>query len=103
SWNPIPGDPGATATPAQRATPLANRRLVDDWLAAIAENREPACSGQNAAKAVEMAHAVWRAGLTGGRVALPLKERGHALASRRMSSRVSRSEEHTSELQSLAY
>jgi hypothetical protein len=28
---------------------------------------------------VEMVMAVWRAGLSGGRVALPLVERGHAL------------------------
>jgi hypothetical protein len=54
--------------------------VVDDWLAAIRENREPACSGTNAAKAVEMTMAVWRAGLSGGRVMLPLVERTDALA-----------------------
>ena len=78
-WRPIAGDPMADATAAQRTAHAANRRLVDDWLAAIAENREPTCSGANAAKAVEMAHGVWRAGLSGGRVSFPLRERGPAL------------------------
>jgi predicted dehydrogenase len=78
-WRPLAGDPMADASAEERTAHAANRRLVDDWLAAIAENREPACSGANAAKAVEMAHGVWRAGLSGGRVSFPLKERGPAL------------------------
>jgi predicted dehydrogenase len=73
-------DPGVKATAAEHAVGPANARVVDDWLAAIREKREPACSGRNAAKAVETVMAVWRAGLSGGRVALPLAERGHALA-----------------------
>jgi hypothetical protein len=66
-------------TAAEREVGAANARVVDDWLAAINANREPACSGRNGAKAVEMVMAVWRAGLSGGRVMFPLKERGHAL------------------------
>lgn len=58
----------------------ANRRVVDDWLAAIAENREPTCSGYAAMKALEMIHAVFAAGLSRGRVELPLKSRAHPLA-----------------------
>lgn len=58
----------------------ANRRVVDDWLAAIAESREPACSGFAAMKALEMIHAVFAAGLSRGRVELPLKSRAHPLA-----------------------
>jgi hypothetical protein len=80
SWRPFDDDPGAKATVAEQANSFANQRVVDDWLAAIRENREPQCSGRNAAKAVEMVHAVWRAGLAGARVALPLAERGHPLA-----------------------
>jgi len=65
---------------AEKGTAAANRRLVSDWLKAIAENRESACSGSNAAKAVEMAMAVYRAHLSGSRVELPLKFRDHPLA-----------------------
>jgi predicted dehydrogenase len=59
----------------------ANRRIVDDWLDAIRNDREPACSGRNAAAAVEMVMAVYRAALSGTRVPLPLKDRGHPLKS----------------------
>lgn len=82
TWAPLEDDPAAKAPLIERSTDRANARVVDDWLRAIAESREPACSGRNGAKAVEMVHAVWRAGLSGGRVALPLAERGHALAGR---------------------
>jgi predicted dehydrogenase len=58
----------------------ANARVVDDWLAAIEQEREPACSGRNAMKAIEMVMAVYHAALSGRRVALPLAERGHPLA-----------------------
>jgi predicted dehydrogenase len=56
-----------------------NERVVNDWLAAIAENREPVCSGDAATRALEMAMAVFSAGLTGGRVNFPLKNRDHPL------------------------
>lgn len=59
--------------------PLANRLVVDDWLAAIRENREPACSGHAAMKSLEMIHAVFAAGLSRDRVELPLRERRHPL------------------------
>ncbi|HYE20701.1 MAG TPA: Gfo/Idh/MocA family oxidoreductase [Tepidisphaeraceae bacterium] len=78
-WKPLPDDPSANAKNADRSTLLANARMVDDWLAAIREDREPVCSGRNAAKAVEIQHAIWRAALSGGRVKLPLTDRGHAL------------------------
>jgi predicted dehydrogenase len=57
----------------------ANRRLVDDWLDAIATDREPVCGGQAAAKAVEMVMAVYQAGISRSRVAMPLKDRKHPL------------------------
>ena len=50
-----------------------------DLLKAIEEGREPICSGANAAKAVEMAMGVYQAGLSGGKVEFPLKERRHPL------------------------
>ena len=65
--------------PEQRSTAAANRRVAEDWLAAIEEQREPACSGHNAAKALEMVMAVYRASLGRTRVNLPLAERGHPL------------------------
>ena len=58
----------------------ANRAVVDDWLAAIAENREPVCSGRAAMKSLEMIHAIFAAGMSRGRVELPLRNRLHPLA-----------------------
>ena len=78
-WRPLADDPAAGATPEQRGTAAANARVVDDWLAAIAQKRDPACSGRNAAWAVEMATAVWQAGLRGARVKFPLESRAHPL------------------------
>jgi predicted dehydrogenase len=80
AWVPLGADPGAQLSdlPAPNF-PLANKFVVDDWLAAIAENREPACSGQAAMKSLEMIHAVFAAGLSRGRVELPLKNRAHPL------------------------
>jgi len=59
----------------------ANARLVDDLIAAADSGREPECSGRNAMKAVEMVMAIYRSSLTGTKVAMPLAERGHPLAS----------------------
>jgi predicted dehydrogenase len=60
----------------------ANARLVDDWLKAIEEKREPECSGSNGAWAVEMVIAIYRAALSGGRAKFPLTERSHPLATK---------------------
>ena len=60
-------------------TTAANRRVADDWLAAIRTNGQPACSGHNAMKSLELIMAVYHASLTGARIPLPLKERGHPL------------------------
>jgi predicted dehydrogenase len=65
--------------PESRTTSAANRRVAEDWLAAIAESRDPACSGANAARAVEMVMAIYRASLTRSRVTLPLAQRDHPL------------------------
>lgn len=63
----------------QSGTTAANRRLALDWLAAVEQQREPACSGANAAKAIEMVMAVYQAHLSGRRIDLPLENRENAL------------------------
>ena len=78
-WRPLENDPTAAAPPDQRDSTAGNRRVADDWLAAIAENREPVCSGRAAAQTLEMIHAIFAAGLSRGRVALPLRNRQHPL------------------------
>lgn len=62
------------------STRVANARVVQDWLAAAREKREPVCSGLNAAKAIEMVAGVYRAALEQKRMSFPLQERGHPLA-----------------------
>jgi predicted dehydrogenase len=79
-WRPLEGS--SDGTKEERGFPAANRRVVDDWLAAIAENREPLCSGYAAMKSLEMIHAVFTAGLSKRRVEFPLANRRHPLASR---------------------
>jgi predicted dehydrogenase len=58
---------------------MANRRVVDDWLAAIAEGRDPVCSGEAAMRSLEMIHAVYVAALSKRRVSFPLQARAHPL------------------------
>jgi predicted dehydrogenase len=77
-WVPLEGTQNGSAI--ERGFPAANRRVVDDWLGAIAENREPLCSGHAAMKSLEMIHAVFAAGLSKSRVSFPLVNRQHPLA-----------------------
>jgi predicted dehydrogenase len=77
-WVPIDANPsGPVAGAAGQLS--GNGRVVNDWLTAIAENREPACSGLAAMKSLEIIHAIFAAGLSRGRVELPLKKREHPL------------------------
>ncbi|HZI40023.1 MAG TPA: ATP-binding cassette domain-containing protein, partial [Acidimicrobiia bacterium] len=46
-WEPLDGSPGVKNNFAE-----ANRRLIDDFLAAVRADREPTCGGENAAWAV---------------------------------------------------
>jgi predicted dehydrogenase len=78
-WRRLEDDPVLKLSADQRGFGPANRRVVDDWIEAIRANREPACSGRNAMKAIEMVMAVYHAALGGTRVNLPLVERGHPL------------------------
>lgn len=57
----------------------AHRRVVNDWLLAIDEKREPLGSGERAMKAIEMAHGVFQAGIEGKRIEFPLVKRTHPL------------------------
>jgi predicted dehydrogenase len=79
-WRHIPDDPTLNLPASALGFAAANTRVVDDLLAAIRERRDPACSGLNAARAIEMVHAVYHAALTGQRVSFPLKIRAHPLA-----------------------
>ncbi len=74
-WEPLGGTPGS----AENDFAAQNRRLLDDFLDAIRADREPICSGRNAAKAVEMVMSVYAAALSGARVPLPLVDRRHPL------------------------
>ena len=74
---PWKDDPTRNYSEAQRNFTHANERVVDDWLDAIERKREPICSGYAGMKALEMAMAVFEAGLSKGRVELPLKKREH--------------------------
>jgi predicted dehydrogenase len=78
-WQRLEGDPTLSLQPGEMTPATANARLVDDWLAALVQDREPICSGFNGMKAVEMALAVFEAGLTRGRVLLPMMRRTHPL------------------------
>jgi predicted dehydrogenase len=80
-WLAWDEDPTSGFSEAERSFTRANQRVVDDWLDAIAEDREPICSGYAGMKALEMAMAVFEAGLSRRRVELPLKNRKHPLGS----------------------
>ncbi|MEN9636209.1 MAG: putative oxidoreductase YvaA [Verrucomicrobiota bacterium] len=79
AWVPLASAPGG-AVVAAGGMVTANRVVVDDWLAAIAADREPVCSGYAAMKSLEMIHAIFAAGLSRGRVELPLRNRQHPLS-----------------------
>ena len=78
-WPKINGDYHA---PVDHLTgnDAANLLVVKDWLAASAQGAEPTCSGSNAAKALEMAHGIWQAGVTMKRAYFPLANRLHPLS-----------------------
>jgi len=58
----------------------ANAMVADDWLEAIAQNREPFCSGRNAAWANEMVQAVFASALAHAPMEFPLQVRTHPFA-----------------------
>ncbi|MBL9166804.1 MAG: Gfo/Idh/MocA family oxidoreductase [Verrucomicrobiales bacterium] len=73
-WQPL--EAGQVKSPPPPALDASG-----DWLAAVAQDREPECSAVNAAWAVEMVMAVYASALEGGRpVTFPLKSRKHPLS-----------------------
>jgi predicted dehydrogenase len=72
AWEPLDGS-------LVKSPPPQNLGPVGDWLDAIANGREPECSGRNGAWAVEMVMGVYHAALSGKRVSFPLSVRSHAL------------------------
>ena len=57
-----------------------NHHAAADLLEAIEADRAPLSSGRDATAALEMIHGTYRSQLEGGRVWLPMRERGHPLA-----------------------
>ncbi len=78
-WRPLDGDPTLGLSASEKSVARANQRVVDDWLEAIAGSRDPVCSGYAGMKALEMAMAVFAAGLARQRIEFPLKNRRHPL------------------------
>ena len=78
-WRLWAEDPTLRWSESERNTERANVRVVNDWLTAIRLDRQPVCSGYAGMKAVEMAMALFAAGLARGRVDFPLKNRQHPL------------------------
>lgn len=80
-WSRWPAGAEPYHEPVDRLTgnDAANRIVVGDWLAAIAGDREPACSGLDAMKALEIVHGIWQAGATKKRAYFPLANRLHPL------------------------
>ena len=83
-WLELPGAPAPGGSDIHRELSTANRRLLDDWLEAIDGDREPICSGRAAMRALEMVHAAFAAGLSGGRVSIPLRDRRHLAGAARL-------------------
>ena len=65
--------------PGQRNTTAGNRQLLDSLITASRTGGEPACSGYDGMKAVEMVMAVYQSAIAKRRVTLPLKDRQHPL------------------------
>jgi len=80
-WIPATGE-GSTGA-SEESGFAANKRVVDDWLAAIEKNRQPVCSGMAATKALEMVMAVYHAALADRTVTFPLRDRDHPLKQER--------------------
>lgn len=81
SWTTWPGgeEPYHATVDHLSGNDAANRIVVHDWLAAIADDREPVCSGLHAMKSLEIIHGIWQAGATMKRAYFPLANRLHPL------------------------
>ncbi|MDZ4859223.1 MAG: Gfo/Idh/MocA family oxidoreductase [Candidatus Hydrogenedentes bacterium] len=75
-WEPMPDAP---ASPPQDDHVLRYSIIVNDLIAAIEENRQPAISIHHGRDAQEMIQAVFDSYVQGKRVEIPLKDRTHPL------------------------
>jgi len=75
-WEPMPDAP---ASPPQDDKVLRYSIIVNDLIAAIQENRQPAISVHHGRDALEMTQAVFDSYVQGKRVDIPLKDRTHPL------------------------
>lgn len=80
-WEPLVNDPLGNQNVGRYGFKTENTRVVDDWINAIRNDSEPACSAGNAAWTIEMVMAVYRSSLAGQRVPFPLRNRLHPLMS----------------------
>lgn len=82
SWVRWPEVQGAYHHPVDHLVgeEASNRILMKDLIAAVSGDTAPSASGDNAAKALEMAHGVWQAGVTMRRAYFPLANRLHPLS-----------------------
>lgn len=78
AWQPIPNLPDFVLKDQARER---HKYIVDEWIAAIEEDRIPAVSLQDGRAAHEMIQAAFQSFVDGGRVALPLGKRAHPLKS----------------------
>lgn len=76
-WKVLPGAPKFEPGPKPSVT--MNAFVIDDLLAAIEEDRQPAVSLESGRDSYEMIQAVYAAYTHGGRIELPLKNREHPL------------------------
>lgn len=76
AWAPLPDAPAFSVSDERRER---HKPIVDDLLASIEENREPATGLAGAVAVQEMIQAVFAAHVAGCRVPLPLVERTHPL------------------------
>ncbi len=81
---PVKDEPYHEPVDKLTGTEASNRLLVNDWLAAIDEDREPKSSAQRSMKSLEMVHGVWQAGATMRRAYFPLTNRLHPLSEESM-------------------
>jgi predicted dehydrogenase len=81
-WRLWEQDPTLDWAESERGFAGANERVVNDWLAAITQDREPVSSGYAGMRALEMAMAVFAAGLARSRVEIPMKDRQHPLSAK---------------------
>ncbi|MBI5091430.1 MAG: Gfo/Idh/MocA family oxidoreductase [Candidatus Hydrogenedentes bacterium] len=75
-WEPLPNAPDIKFKDANKER---NAPIVNDLIAAIQENRNPALSLQDGRDSLEMTQAVYEAYVRGARAPLPLKDRSHPL------------------------